>query len=59
MKVLSAVVGCEIGAGGEGPYYRLRVEAGQTVAFSDPVALPWGLLVVCQSGEINVTVAYR
>jgi hypothetical protein len=68
--VLTSVVMCEQtgagpavvvlgGAAGQGPYYRLRVGPDGCLAFSDAVALPWGLMVVCQAGEVTVSVAYR
>jgi hypothetical protein len=68
-QVLTSVVMCEqsgvdpalvllTGAAGQGPYYRLRVGPDGCLAFTDTVALPWGLTVVCQSGEVTVTVAY-
>jgi hypothetical protein len=69
-RVLTSVVMCEqtgvdpavvviSGAAGQGPYYRMRVGPDGCLAFSDAVALPSGLLVVCQSGEVTVSVAYR
>jgi hypothetical protein len=68
--VLTSVVACERtglapavaylgGEAGEGPYYRLRLDPGGTLAFADPVALPAGLRVTCLTGDMDVTVAFR
>ena len=45
------------GAGGEGPYYQLRLRPGETLCIADRVALPWGLKIVCEAGAVALTVA--
>ena len=68
--VLTSVVACEQtgidmaaillgGTDGQAPYYRVRLRPGETVSFADRVALPWGLTVLCQAGEIGITVAWQ
>ena len=68
--VLTSVVMCErtseesaavliCGLAGEGPYYRLRLAPGGVLAFSDNVALPWGLRIMCQWGDVAISVAHR
>jgi hypothetical protein len=47
------------GAGGQGPYFRVRLPPGGQVALVDAVALPWGLMVVCEMGEVTISLAYR
>jgi hypothetical protein len=68
--VLTSVVLCEEtgtdpaivalqGVAGQGPYYRLRMPPGGTLAFTECAALPWGLMVVCQAGFVLMSVGYR
>jgi hypothetical protein len=68
--VLTSVVLCEetgadpatvvlSGATGQGPYYRLRLPPGGMLAFTERAMLPWGLLVVCQTGCVWMSVGYQ
>ena len=68
--VLTSVALCELtgadpasvtlaGSDGAKPYYQLRVGPGGSMTFADRVALPWGLAIICQSGEVAISVAYQ
>lgn len=69
-RVLTSLVVCErtglapaaielCGVGRQGPYFQLRLPPNGAITFNDAIALPWGLLILCHTGEACVSVSYR